>query len=151
MTNQSTVSASELDDISGWRYSYGGRPFELARTFLDLLTGKADAIPLVSLVTQKSLATWTAFFKTVNHEEWRQKSYGIAPMVRHPGPDICYVMCMVMHPDQTEPVVIKETTKVSADLLTLLYDNEVRDWRVHCLGAPAPPESVGREPFPKPS
>lgn len=150
MSHETAINASDLDEISGWRYTYGGRPFELARIFLDLLTGKADAVPLVSVVSEASLKTWTAFFETINHEEWIQKSYGIAPMVRHPGPDISYVLCVVMHPDQTEAVVIMETTKVTADLITLLYEADVQDWRIHSLGAPAPPESVGRETFAKP-
>ncbi len=118
---------------------------------LDLLKAeKSDltVVPLSGLVTASSLPRWKAVLDSADQgRQWRQRNNGIMPLVRHPAPNIAYVFCPLMHPDQTEPVVIERETQASADIFTLVYDDEIHDWKIHQFGAPASPQDLGEVPF----
>ena len=142
----------DFDDRRGWRYSTGGRPVELAWQMLSLLSGEQpapeDLTTLSSIVTDASLTNWkTALDSEQDRLIWRQRHLGLLPVVRHPAPDIAYVFALPGHPDQTEPVLIEKSTKATAFIFTLVYDDEIHDWKIHSLGSPTPPDDLEKTPF----
>lgn len=141
--------AWDPNDRRGWRYSLGGRPVEVAGIFVDRLCGRNE-IDVSLMCTRRSVATWERFFK----EEWQakvwiQKALATSTTVRHPAPGMAYVMLLLAHPDQTEAFTIEKETLVSAEVVCLLYDEEIHDWRVHTIGGMVSPADVGRVAFPK--
>ena len=131
------------------RYSLGGRPVELTGVWLAMLRGEIRG-DYTSLVTEQSRSTWERFFESEwEAAEYVRRAHGDSTMVRHPGPGIAYVFCLIGHPDQTEPFTIEKQTKASVDVLTLLYDSDIHDCRVHQFGAPTPSEAVGLASFPR--
>ena len=144
------MAAWSFDDRTGWRYSYGGRPVEQTSRFLRLLTGEDRVdIHLLSIVTDASLDTWQRFFdgSEWSADSYKKKNLGLMPLVRHPAPDMAYVFCPLIHPDQTEQFTIDKETQASVEIATLLYDVKIRDWKVHTLGGPISPHDVEIEPF----
>ena len=147
------MSDWDFDDRRGWRYSTGGRPIDLAWKMLELLSaeqpGPDDPTILSTLVTEESLAYWRkALASDPERLEWRQRYLGLLPMVRHPAPGLAYVFALPGHPDQTEPVVIERKTKATVFIFTLVYDEDLHDWKIHSLGPPTPPAALGKTPFP---
>jgi hypothetical protein len=137
------------NDRRGWRYSIGGRPVELGQLFADRLCGRND-LNVSNVCTSRSRPTWERFFKTEwKADEWIQKALACSTLVRHPAPGMAFVYFLVAHPDQTEPFTIERETLASVEALTLLYDHEIHDWRVHAMGAMGPPSDVGLVAFPK--
>lgn len=138
------------NDRRGWRYSIGGRPVELGQLFVDCLCGR-NQLNLSNICTPASLATWERFFQTEwKAEEWIQKALACSTLVRHPAPGMALVFFLVAHPDQTEPFTIEPETQVSAQIVTLLYDHDIHDWRIHAMGGMVPPADVGLVAFAKP-
>jgi hypothetical protein len=127
----------------------GGRPVEVAQTLVDRLCGRNEVD--VSLVcSRRSLPTWERFFKEEwKAKDWIQKALATSTTVRHPAPGMAYVMLLLTHPDQTEAFTIDKETLVSAEVVSLLYDQEIHDWRVHSVGGMAPPSDVGLVAFPR--
>ena len=148
-----TLRDFDPNDRDGWRYSFGGRPVEVTSLFLGLIRGELrGGAHLADAVTIASLATWEAYVSDNQRIENQHRTWEISLTVRHPGPDICYVFCLPGHPDQTEPVLRGEAGPelVTAEIVTLLYDSTVHDWRVHTFGGMLDPADVGLERFPKP-
>jgi hypothetical protein len=135
------------NDREGWRYSFGGRPVELARLLVDRLSGRND-LNLSMIFTPESREAWARAFQR-GSAEWIQKSLAVSQTVRYPAPGMACVVCPVSHPDQTEDYTIENETLASVEFVTLLYDDEVHDWRIHQIGAPAPPRGLGFTPFPR--
>ena len=143
----------DFDDRRGWRYSTGGRPVELAWQMLRLLSGEQPAPedlddPLLHCHGREP--DKSAVFQLDSEQDrltWRQWHLGLLPVVRHPAPDIAYVFALRGHPDQTEPVLIEKTTKATAFIFTLVYDDEIHQWKIHSLGRPTPPDDLGKTPF----
>jgi hypothetical protein len=137
------------NDRRGWRYTIGGRPVELARLFDDRLCGRNE-LNVSNVCTSQSLVTWERFFKDEwKHEAWIQKALACSTLVRHPAQGMAFVFFLVAHPDQTEPFTIERETLASVQVLTLVYDHEIHDWRVHALGAMVSPSDLGLVAFPR--
>jgi hypothetical protein len=116
---------------------------------VDRLCGE-NQIDVSLLCSRRSLPTWERFFKVEwQAKDWIQKALATSTTVRHPAPRMAYVMLMITHPDQTEAFGIDHDTLVSAEVVTLLYDQEIHDWRVHSVGGMAPPADVGLAAFPR--
>ncbi|MHB8488467.1 MAG: hypothetical protein ACYDCS_04125 [Candidatus Dormibacteria bacterium] len=109
---------------------------------------EAAEIPLEELVTPASLATWEAIFAnpmaladTVAHF----RHLGIAtPRVR-PQPDGSLVIPLPwVHPDQDEPLEIREDTFLPTPYVACLeLVHEPDDWRVHSIEPrDEPPELI---------
>ncbi len=135
------------NDSRGWRYSLGGRPVDLAQQFVERLCGR-NPLNVSNVCTSTSRATWERYFtEEWRAEEWIQKALACSTLVRHPAPGMAFVMFVVAHPDQTEAFIIERETQVSAQVVTLLYDHDIHDWRVHAVGAIVPPPDVGKVAF----
>jgi len=140
--------AWDPNDRRGWRYSLGGRPFELAQILIERLCGRTD-LDLSWAFTPESREAWKRTFNQEGSaDEWSRKSLAVSMTVRYPARGMALVLCPVSHPDQTEPYKIEGETMVSAEFVTLIYDDDVYDWRIHQIGAPASPNSLGLMPFP---
>ena len=136
------------NDRSGWRYSIGGRPIELARLFVDRLCGR-NQLDVSMVCTSRSRAVWEHFFtETWRAEDWIQKALASSTTVRHPAPGMAFVFFLLSHPDQTEPFTIETETLASIEVVTLVYEEDVRDWRIHAVGAMGPPADLGLTAFP---
>jgi len=139
--------AWDPNDRTGWRYSIGGRPVEIARLFDNRLCGRNE-LNVANICTSRSLAAWERFFKDEwKPEDWIQKALACSTLVRHPAPGMVFVFFVVAHPDQTEAFTIERETLASVEVMTLLYDNEIHDWRVHAMGGMGSPFEVGLVPF----
>jgi hypothetical protein len=135
------------NDRRGWRYSIGGRPVELGQLIVDRLSGRNE-LNVSNVCTRASWPIWERYFKEDwKAEEWIQKALACSTLVRHPAPGMAFVLFVVAHPDQTEAFTIERETQVSAQIVTLLYDNDVHDWRVHAVGGAVPPSDVGKVAF----
>ena len=135
------------DDRRGWRYGIGGRPLELAICFVDRLCGR-NSFDVSVMCTRSSLETWERYFRDDwKADEWLQKSLASSMTIRYPAPGMAFVFFLLSHPDQTEPYTIEKETKASIEAVTLHYDEQIHDWRVHAVGAMGPPSDLGLVPF----
>lgn len=138
------------DDRDGWRYSESTRPVELAILLTAVLCGWRSVADVEALLTAGLAPRLTQYLaEDWNPADWVRLAMGVSTTVRHPGPGMAYVLLPHLHPDQDEAFVIEKETLKPVTWVTLLYDDDAEDWRIHQVGEAVRPEDLGISPYPR--
>jgi hypothetical protein len=134
------------ENRSKWRYEEGGKPLDVASSFIDLL--KSDDVKgrLTELKSMVSAASWPTWGRTireggVDSRHLLQYTH-VSTTVRYPADGMAFVVWPVTHPDHTEAFVIEETRAIYANIVTLVL--EEGEWKVHQIGEIVSPAALGK-------
>jgi hypothetical protein len=119
-------------------------PLTVAMIFKSLLSQEDSEERLMSLrllSTPESVEAWGDYAATKEMLE----DHGMSTLPNYPAPGIAYVKLM---PNVDEPIVVTGPMLMEVSILTLQYRQELDPpgWRVHQVGAPAPPDQMPGTP-----
>jgi hypothetical protein len=135
---------------SQWRQVDRGPAFDAADRFVATLRQPdlPSKLPEIqSMVTPESWPAWrSAVLNGSFTASYLNELHMMSNLVRLPSDDMAYVFFPVVHPDQTEPILLEPGTRpMYMHVATLV---QVGDrWLVHQLGPMVPPADLGRVPY----
>lgn len=143
MTPASMVT---MEDRSWWRYEVNGAPLKTAVAFRDWIDGLPAALDAGATLTTE--AAWPTFRRQAldgSLSRARLELFHMSTTVRYPADGVAYVASPVLHPDQSEVVVVTEPTTIFALIFTLVLERG--EWRIVSVGEMVPPAELGKTAY----